>query len=73
MDAFYMHQSVICNFYLDKDVSKYCKCPPFMLRIHDYKCSNGWKAIYYQELNLIGHRVRNKYDQELKDWLQCRS
>ena len=31
---------------------------------------NGWKAIYFQELNLVKHRIRKKYDQKFHDWLQ---
>jgi hypothetical protein len=33
----------------------------------------SWKAIYYHELTLVSHRVRNKYAQQFKDWLEHRT
>jgi hypothetical protein len=31
---------------------------------------NSWKTIYYQELNLVGYRIKRKYEAELKAWIQ---
>ena len=33
----------------------------------------NWRTIYLQELKLVGHRIKHKYAQEFKVWLQQQS
>jgi hypothetical protein len=31
---------------------------------------NTWKAIYYQELKLLGYRIKKKLENEFRAWFQ---
>ena len=33
----------------------------------------SWKAIYFQELRLVSYRIRIKYSQQFKDWLEIQT